>query len=85
MKQLLLMLLAVTVAGCMSTPKQNAKKPGDGQPAGDATAAIQKQLPTVDPQSITNENGVSKAKELQNELLQESKRMASARASDGPN
>jgi hypothetical protein len=81
-KKLLSMLLIVSMAGCMNTPKQAAKKPS----AGDSdAAAVQKQLPMVDPQSITKENGVSKAQELQDELLQESKRMASARTSDGPN
>jgi hypothetical protein len=80
-KKLLPMLLAVSMAGCLNAQKQTAKKPT----ADPDAAAMQKQLPMVDPQSITNENGVSKAKELQDELLQESKRMASARTSDGPN
>ncbi len=84
MKKLLAMLLVLSVAGCMNTPKQTAKKQPQTDQSADA-AAIQKQLPTVDPQSITNENGVSKAKELQDELMQESKRMASARNSDVPN
>jgi hypothetical protein len=83
-KKLFAMLLAVSIAGCMTpTKQQTVKKPSASD--GDAAAAVQKQLPTVDPHEITNENGVSKAKELQEELLQESRRMASAPRPDSPN
>jgi hypothetical protein len=82
-KKLFAMLLVVSITGCMTPPKQQTVKKSSSSDAD--AAAVQKQLPTVDPQSITNENGVSKAKELQDELLQESKRMAAAPRPDGQN
>jgi hypothetical protein len=78
-------MIAFGTVGCMDTQNtpQVVKKPASGQDRS-GEAAVLKQLPLVDPQSITKDNGVAKAKELQDELMQESKRMAAARSSDGP-
>ena len=80
MKPLLPLLLAACLAGCMSTKTQ--QKETDRLTAHAAEAKLAEKLPlAVQPESITKENCVVKAHELEEELQRDYKRMAAARTS----
>ncbi len=78
MKKLLPLLLAGCLAGCMSTKSDKKPDPSDKLAA---EAKLNEKLPlAVQPESISKENGVAKARELEEELTRDAKRMAAARS-----
>jgi hypothetical protein len=81
MKRAIALLMIASMVGCMSNRSQ---KKLDAKANGNLAAErkIAEKLPIVKPESVTSRNAMAKARELEEEMNRDEKRLAAANSAD---